>query len=382
MPSEEPIFVASRHLSNSLVLLMALSVLLSASGATCQRQFMTNPFAAPGPAAPQVLPEGATREQIIAAVNQNSSRIQSLTVTGASITIPDVLGLPLLTGNIAAERPGRFRLTAGTAVTGQEMDLGSNDELFWLWVRRNQPPAVYFCRHAQFANSAIRQFMPVEPSWLLAAMGMVDLDPASVFDGPLLSPRGPGTVELRSWMPSANGTLQRVTVIDARTAVVLEQHIYDQPGKALLASAVAESTRYYPVEQISLPERLSIQLPTANLRLKINLGYVQVNQLSAERQQLFALPTFDGYPQYDLGGAVPGTPVPGSPAAGGPPTGVVPAGYTTYPTTGYPATPIPANYTAPPPNQSSADYINGGTGYGPLPQYGQRQPAANPVLRR
>ena len=27
--------------------------------------------------------------------------------------------------------------------------------------------------------------MPVEPSWLLAALGMVDIDPASVFDGPL-----------------------------------------------------------------------------------------------------------------------------------------------------------------------------------------------------
>ena len=25
--------------------------------------------------------------------------------------------------------------------------------------------------------------MPVEPSWLLAALGMVDIDPASVFDG-------------------------------------------------------------------------------------------------------------------------------------------------------------------------------------------------------
>src|SRR4051794_40146851 len=103
--------------------LLLATVLLSASGATCQRQFMTNPFAAPGPAAPQVLVEGATREQIIAAVNQNSSRVRSISVTGATITIPDMLGLPLLSGNIAAERPGRFRLTAGTAVSGQEVDL-------------------------------------------------------------------------------------------------------------------------------------------------------------------------------------------------------------------------------------------------------------------
>src|SRR6188768_3265743 len=156
--------VTNRHFKTSLGSLLAVTVLLSASGATCQRQMMVNPFAAPGPAAPQVLQEGASREQIIAAVNQNSSRIQSLSVTGATITVPDMLRLPLLNGNIAAERPGRFRLTAGTAVTGQEIDVGSNDELFWMWVKRNTPPAVYFCRHSQFANSNIRQVMPVEPS--------------------------------------------------------------------------------------------------------------------------------------------------------------------------------------------------------------------------
>src|SRR6476469_2523869 len=111
--------------NKSLFSLLAITVLLSASGATCQRQLMMNPFAAPGPAAPQILMEGATRDQIVAAVNQNSSRIQSITAPGVTITIPDMLGLPLLSGNMAAERPGRFRLTAGT-IAGQEIDIGSN----------------------------------------------------------------------------------------------------------------------------------------------------------------------------------------------------------------------------------------------------------------
>jgi hypothetical protein len=283
--------------------------LFAGSGATCQRQMLTNPFATPVPMAPMVLMEGATREQIVAAVNQNSARIQSLTVTGATITVPDMLGLPLLSGNIAAERPGRFRLTAGTAVTGPEIDLGSNDELFWLWVRRNQPPGVYYCRHAQFATSNIRQMMPVEPSWLLAALGMVDIDPASVFNGPV--PHGAGMVELRTWLPSASGTLQRVLVIDARRALVVEQHVYDQAGRTLLASAVAESHQYYELEKIALPQAVSIRLPTANLALRINLGNVRINQLSADRAQLWTMPTFDGSPQYDLGGAAVGTPLPG-----------------------------------------------------------------------
>jgi hypothetical protein len=324
--------------------------------------------------APQVLIEGATREQIIAAVNQNSAKIQSLSVTGAQITIPDTMELPLLTGNIAAERPGRFRLTAGTAF-GQEVDVGSNDELFWMWVRRNQPPAVYICRHDQFAGSNIRQIMPVEPAWLLAAMGIVDIDPASVFEGPL--PRGDGTVELWSWMPSASGTLRRITVVDARRAWVVEQHVYDQSGSKLLASAVAESHRYYEVEQLSLPDRLSIRLPTTGLAFKIDLGRMQINQLAADRQQRFALPPFDGYPQHDLGGAPAGTPLPGQAIRQAPPSGVVPAAYPEYPTTNYPQ---PALYNAPA-NPAGAT-LQTDSRYQPLPQYGRPTPAPSSIMRR
>ena len=313
--------------------------LFAGSGASCQRPLTFSPFASAGPPAPQVLPEAATREQIIAAVNQNSSRVRSLTATSASITIPDTMNLPILTANIAAERPGRVRITGGTAITGQEMDVGSNDQLFWMWVRRNQPPAVYFCRHDQFANSAIRQMMPVEPAWLLSAMGMTEIDPASVVDGPL--PRSDGTVEIRSTLPSASGTLQRVTVIDARRAWVVGQYVYDPTGQTLLAVAIAESHQYYPVEQVSLPQRIALQLPTAGLKLKIDMGTVQINQLSGDPNQLWAMPAFDGYQKYDLGGAVPNTQLPGRPTAQIAPNSVVPASFQPRPVSAYPT------YTAP-----------------------------------
>ena len=301
----------SRFTTSSLMRLVLVGTLFAGSGATCQRPTMVNPFATPGPAAPQVLAETSSREQIIAAVNQNSARIRSLSVTGARITIPDMMGLPLLTGNIAAERPNRFRLTAGTGLSGQELDLGSNDELFWIWVRRNQPPAVYFCRHDQFANSNIRQVMPVEPTWLLAALGMVDIDPATVYDGPIL--RRDGRVELHTRLPWASGTLNRVLVIDARRAWVVEQYVYDATGATLLASAIAESHRYFPTEQVSLPDRVAIKLPTTGLALTIDLGNVAINQLPGDPRQLWALPTFPGVPQHDLSGAIPGTPLPGQP---------------------------------------------------------------------
>jgi hypothetical protein len=321
-----------------LIWLTTALALLAGSGASCQRASLYNPFTPAGPAAPYVLQPGASREQIVAAVNQNSSRIRSLSATGATITIPDTMNLPLLTANIAAERPGRIRLTAGTAVTGQEMDLGSNDELFWMWIRRNEPPAIYYCRHDQFANSAIRQMMPIEPRWLLAAIGMTDIDPASIIDGPL--PRGDGTVEIRTLMPTVSGTLNRVLVIDANRAWVVEQHVYDQTGQTLLASAVAETHQYYPAEQVSLPQRLSLRLPTAGLAMKIDLGTMQINQLSGDPAQLWTMPTMAGYPQVDLGGALPNTPLNARPATGYAPT--------TYAPAPNPPNVAPAAYYAPP----------------------------------
>jgi hypothetical protein len=313
-----------------------------------------NPFGGQGAIPPQVLVDGASRDQIVAAINQNSARIQSLSATGVSIKIEDTFGMPLLSGNIAAERPRRFRLTAGTSVTGSEIDFGSNDELFWIWMKRNQPPAVYFCRHERFATSAIRQVMPVEPAWLLAALGMVDIDPGSVYDGP--TPGRKGTIEMRAWLPSASGRLPRVLVIDPQRALVLEQYVYDINGTTLLASAVAESFYFDATSQVALPERVTIRLPTSGLAFKVDLGRtIAVNRLSAEPGQLFAMPAFQGTQVVDLSGALPGTPLPGMPVGGGPLPNYSPASSipmtlapTLPPANGYPPTSYPTGQVGAP----------------------------------
>ena len=93
-----------------------------------------------------------------------------------------------------------------------------------------------------------------------------------------------------------------MTVIDARTAWVVEQYIYDQSGKTLLASAIADIAPLLPDRaSFRARHRHDSNLPTANMKLNINLGTVQINQLTADRSQLWTMPVFDGYPQYDLG---------------------------------------------------------------------------------
>ena len=378
------------HASKLIVLLL----LFCCSGATCNRS-LRSPFATVGPPAPEVLAPGASLEQVIAAVNNNAARIQNYQTTNANITVPGEAMVPALRGNIAAERPNKLRLQASTSLTGAEVDLGSNEELFWFWVKRNEPPDLYFARHNQFAGSAAQQVMPIEPSWLLDALGFMQFVPTDFHEGPV--PHGNGTLEIRSVVQSRIGTLTRNTVIDAKTALVREQHIYDGKG-TLLASAVARSHQYYPTVGASLPQEIDIRLPLAQMALTIDVGTVQLNQAAAN-PALWQLPVIGGYRQIDLGTAPVGTVsaigAPGSndwttgasPTWVGlePPPGAVAAGYQERPMASYvmppvtmtsastpspaPQTPIPQNavppntvpqFTAPAPQPQSQTLPYGG----------------------
>ena len=290
----------TRKSSLPLQCLLLLMVVFCGSGASCNRAFR-NPFAQVGPPAPEVLQLGMSLDQVIAAVNQNASRVVSYQTNNASITVPGMPGIPLLRGDIAARAPGKVRLRASTALTGPEVDMGANDELFWFWVKRNDPPALYFSRHDQFANSAAKQVMPIEPQWLLDALGMMQFSPNDRHEGPF--PQGNDAFEIRSVVQTRSGQMSKTTIVDARRAWVLEQHIYDAAG-TLVASTRASNHRYHPAAGVSLPQKIELNVPAAQLSLSINVGTVQINTVP-DNPMLWSLPAIT--PQIDLGTAMPGS---------------------------------------------------------------------------
>jgi len=244
---------------------------------------------------PPVLPPSPTLPQIIQAVNQNSSQIHSFSTNQATLSGQ---GFPTLRASLAFERPQRFRLLADTAFTGAEVDLGSNDELFWMWVRRNQPPALLYCRHDQFANSPARRMIPVEPAWLIEALGVAQFDPALPHQGPYPMPNG--QLQVRTVRETPEGPTTKITVLDASRALVLAQHVYDHRGQ-LAASAVAHGHRRDPLTGLIMPRVVDVSCPAAQLALRIDLGNVTINSLQGDRTQLFRLPSYEGWQMVDLG---------------------------------------------------------------------------------
>jgi len=282
-------------------LLLLCTGLLALSGASCPQtlQRYINPL-------PRVLPPSATLEQVIDVVNRNSSQIHSFSTNRASLSGP---GFPSLGASVAFERQRRFRLRAGTGLTGTEIDLGSNDELFWFWMRRNQPPAIYYCRHDQLAACQAREALPFEPGWLIEALGVMEFDPALPHQGPYPQPNDQLRIDTIRNTPQ--GPLTKVTIIDGSQGWVLEQHLFDA-RRQLLASSVASGHRRDPLSGLVMPTTVSINCPPSKLAMRIDLGNVEINRLVGDPATLWSVPSYPGAAMVNL--ADPNVPPPAVPA--------------------------------------------------------------------
>jgi hypothetical protein len=284
----------------SLLMLITVAGLFALSGANCpswtrQRQ----------PALPPVLPPNPTLEQVIDVVNRNNGQIQCFASNQATLSSP---GMPSLRTNIAFQRPGSFRLRA-SYIAGAELDLGSNDAEFWFWIRRNDPPGVYFCRHDQFAASPARQMIPIQPDWLIDALGVSTFDPSLPHQGPFLLN---GMQEIRTVKETAEGPITKITHIDPSQGWVLEQIIYDAQSRELVRSE-ATGYRRDPRSGLWMPRIVKVNCASANFQMQLDLGNVEINVPPASPAETFARPAMQNAPAVDIGN--PAFRPPGSPPA-------------------------------------------------------------------
>ena len=270
-----------RNQKTTLAVAIIAGSLLCSPGCRLPKRF-GDAYATPTPV---LLPEDPTFEDVARVVNSNSAAVNQLQVGNATLRSPEI---PVsLKASFALEKDRRFRLTA-KSIRGNELDLGSNDDEYWIWMN-DERSALYYGRHERFYQSAARSVLPVPPHWLIEAIGLVELDPTGNHEGPFHN--RPGQLEIRSNVPTPTGELTKITVIDSRYGWVLEQHVYDTSGNdQLLASATGSDFEYYASHGVSLPRKVEIKLPPANLELSLDIDRHAINQLYADPVALWTLP--------------------------------------------------------------------------------------------
>ena len=237
--------------------------------------------------APVVFVGPPTLNDVIYAVNTNSAAIRQLSTESATLT---TTGAPSLRATLALERPRNFRLRA--KLISQELDVGSNPELFWIWTKSDPDRAIYYAQHDTFGSTAANQGLPIGPDWLIEAIGLVQLEPSGQHEGPVARPDQ--NFEILSHLERNGAPYTRVMIVDKQRGWVLEQHLRDMTGRSL-ATARCSEHRFYQAAGASLPHRIQIELPTAQLAFQVEVGEYLVNQLQSDPAELWKLPHYEGY---------------------------------------------------------------------------------------
>ncbi|MCL2349665.1 MAG: hypothetical protein FWC50_15550 [Planctomycetaceae bacterium] len=259
---------------------------------------------------PTVLKPNADLSEIVNTVNGNSSKIRSFISNNAQITLTSgTVPLPM-SSQIAYEYPRKFRaFGSGVAFSGKELDIGSNEELFWVWAKRDPDNKMYFCRRDQYESSGIRNNIPIDPDWLLEAMGIVFFLPDPKEQHRLAGQTADGHWAIETKRTTPIGIFTKRTVIDNKTAAVLLQELRDPNGR-LVASAISPTHTLDKASDIVYPTGVDLLFAVQNQNFTIHLamGDVQFNPGKPFAADAFKMPTYAGYQPVDLCGGTPFSP--------------------------------------------------------------------------
>ena len=255
-------------------------------GATCMPRGASSPFPPP----PPVLNETPSLEDVTTAVNRTSA-ISQLSTISASVDVLSMPNLPKLSGTLHLQREKEFRLQANLPIVlGSGLDMGSNNQMFWFEVPEGMTKTLYYASHDKYRQQLHRAILPVDPTWLMDALGLIQLDPSAVVAGPVVRPDG--KLEIRSRISMPDGLYERVCFIANPGGYVTDQLLY-APSGALIASSQAENHQFYEQYQCVLPHLVTINLTPAGgppLSMKIDVGTYAVNQLLTGDPNIFAMP--------------------------------------------------------------------------------------------
>ena len=92
----------------------------------------------------------------------------------------------------------------------------------------------------------------------------------------------------------------KVTIIDAVSAWVMEQQVYDAQGR-LRAARWPRNIAAIRARGCMFPRPCGWSVPRRVSRCAFDLGAVQVNQLQGNPAELWTMPSYPGSPLVDLG---------------------------------------------------------------------------------
>jgi hypothetical protein len=245
----------------------------------------------------------ATPETLVSYLNENARNVNSIRAKlDMDITQDGKSVGP--TGALVCEKPRNFRMRA-SVLGSQQIDIGSNNDELWFWIKQANPPHQYICSHADLANGKASLPFPFDPSMVLSALGMAEYDTAVKYDLKTYE----NSHELSWDTISADGRPVRRTVAFHRKplaansdkAQVFGHVVKDLKTDKVICQARVEKV-YRDRKGAVVPSVVIISYPAEKAVVRLMLSGIEVNTVTPEDSKLsFTRQPIPGAQVYDLG---------------------------------------------------------------------------------
>ncbi len=276
-------FSVASSLLKTLQLLVCLTLLVSLAG--CQWLNRSRSGSWWMPKSCRFSPE-MSQDELVAALNHDVAELQSWESTNVTLKAHGQGALPVgLPTWIAVERPRRFRLMAKSPLGGSELDIGSNDERFWFWMKLDPEKNIYYANHEDLQGAQTQGRLPFHPDWLMSAFGMQTLDSQTLTMQRIDEKR----VQLTPTSSAERSSFQRTLIVDLCEGHVVEQLLTDRQGQIMARLKFEDYHRCHNANLI-LPHRITIDSPPSGMTIEMNLGRINANPTQIS-ENLWTMPT-------------------------------------------------------------------------------------------
>jgi hypothetical protein len=243
-----------------------------------------------------------TVAQLVDYLNENSRRLQCLRCPDLSLTCSQGSQLPItLHGQMVCQQPRNFRMTAHI-LRSDQVDLGSNKDEFWYWIKRGDPFQVH-CAYRDIEQGKVRAMpFPFQPDWLLQALGMATFGPPERYQ--LVDE--PPVLKLVERVRSPQGNMVRKVIVLRRRPVLPPNPqvtdfllLNDATGKEICSAKVLDNQMDRATGGL-LPRRLVLNWPENKLKLTLQLDGATANVNFPAGFPAFVRRPLQGVPSFDL----------------------------------------------------------------------------------
>jgi hypothetical protein len=263
--------------------------------------------AAPQARGPVETPDAVS---LVNSLNDNSRRLVSLQAADVDILAKEGSQQVGLAGVMSCTKPRNFRLQANV-FGSQAVDMGSNDQEFWYWISKADPPYLVHCSYQDLAKPGTYLPFPFQPDWVVEALGMGEYNPQGKYE---VRAKG-NVVYLIEQTNSAQGQpVNKVTVFSYTASSqgrpqVVAHVLQDANGKEICSARILD-VKYDQASGAVYPHRIKLSWPAQKIEMSMILDSVRVNTLNDQARvaALFTRPRLANVPTIDLA-QVPARPV-------------------------------------------------------------------------